>query len=184
MTTERQLGQSIEVSTRSESVDKGSHRTSIFVEHHQDHHDLPSVWGKDSQTGYKGQRVLGLLPSLHPDAPYANSGPLGAYDPRYIEPARTTRSRPLDMGYEMPERYGSKEVGYGEEGSIPLASDNNTWAPPVAQENRVCGVARWAFWAAFACICMLIIGGAVGGVIAGVASSKKSAARYVARMVC
>lgn len=170
-------GQSIERSTRSDSVDKSSHRTSIFVEHHQDHHDLPPVWGKDSQPGYKGQRVLGLLPSLHPDGPYANSGPLGAYDPRYIEAARTIRPRPSDMGYEMPERYGGKEVAYGEESVIPLASNNNTWVPPVAQENRVCGVARWVIWVAFVSICLLIIGGAVGGVIAGVASSKKSAAR-------
>lgn len=166
---EDDCAQSIERSTRSESVDNTSHRTSVFTEHHE----LPPVWGNDSQPGYKGKRVLGILPDIHPDGPYANSGPLGAYDPRYNEPVRM--ARPLDVGYEMPERYGGKEVAWKEEGIIPLAGNNNTWVPPVIQERRVCGVVRWAFWAVFACICFLIIGGAIGGVIAGITSSKKSA---------
>ncbi|KUJ24382.1 uncharacterized protein LY89DRAFT_727412 [Mollisia scopiformis] len=83
-------------------------------------------------------------------------------------------ARPVDIGYEMPERYGGKEVAWKEEGVIPLAGNNNTWVPPTVQERRVCGVVRWAFWAVFSCICFLIIGGAIRGVIAGVSSSKKS----------
>jgi hypothetical protein len=163
--------ESIGRSTRSESIDKSSYRTSVFVEHQ----DLPPVWGKDSQPGYKGKRILGLLPGLHPDGPYANSGPLGAYDPKYNEPARM--ARPLEIGYEMPERYGGKEMAWKEDGDMPLAGDNNTWAPPVVQERRVCGVARWAFWTVLASMCFLVVGVAIGGVISGIGSSKKSAAR-------
>lgn len=162
---------SIEKSTCSESVDKSSYRTSVFVEHP----DLPPVWGKDSQPGYKGKRVLGLLPDLHPGGPYANSGPLGAYNPKYTAPARMVR--PLDTGYEMPERYRGKEVVWNEEGAIPLAGNNNSWAPPVIQEKRVCGVARWAFWTVLGCVCFLIIGGVIGGVISAITSSKKNTSR-------
>lgn len=163
--------ESIERSTRSESVDKSSHRTSVFIEHH----DLPPVWGKDSQPGYKGTRVLGILPSQYPEGSYANSGLLGVFDPKFNELGRIHRA--MGTGYEIPERYGGKEVAWKEEGVIPLAGNNNTWVPRAAQERRVCGVVRWAFWAVFACICFLIMGGAIGGVIAGVTSSKKSATR-------
>jgi len=144
-------------------LSQGSHRTSIFVEHP----DLPPVWGRDSvsqSAGYKGRRVLGLYDEK---SPYL-AGPLDAYGPP--EPV-SIRGQPFPAAieYEMPSRYarGMKSI-YQEETPIPLAGNNNTWVPPVAQKKRVCGVSRGIFWCTFVLVCFLIIGGAIGGLVAGV----------------
>jgi hypothetical protein len=119
--------------------------------------DLPRVWGRDSQSGYNGIRSLGGL----------EIGRIGG------------QPLPVDVGYEMPERYGGKEIAYGEDIAQPLAGNNNTWVPPAEQEGRICGLGRKWFWALGALLCLLVVGAAIGGGVAAVASSKKSVARSV-----
>jgi hypothetical protein len=134
---------------------KPSPRTSIFSEHEDV--DLPRVWGRDSQSGYNGIRSLGGL----------EIGRIGG------------QPLPVDVSYEMPERYGGKEIACGEDIAQPLAGNNNTWVPPAEQEGRICGLGRKWFWALGALLCLLVVGAAIGGVVAAVASSKKSVARSV-----
>jgi hypothetical protein len=85
----------------------------------------------------------------------------------------------VDVGYEMPERYGRKEIAYDEDIAQPPAGANNTWVPPAEQEGRICGLGRKWFWAISALFCFLVVGAAIGGVVGAVASSKKSVARSV-----
>jgi hypothetical protein len=125
--------------------EKPSPRTSILSEHEDV--DLPRVWGRDSQSGYNGIRSLGGL----------EIGRIGG------QPIL------VDVGYEIPERYGGKEIAYGKDISQPLAGNN----------RRICGLGRKWFWAISALLCLLVIGAAIGGVVGAVASSKKSVARSV-----
>jgi hypothetical protein len=118
---------------------------------------LPRVWGRDSQSGYNGIRSLGEL----------EIGRIGG------------QPLPVDVGYEIPERYGGKEIADGKDIAQPLAGNNNTWVPPAKQERRICGLGRKWIWAISALLCLLVIGAAIGGGVAAVASSKKSVARSV-----
>ena len=140
--------------------EKPSPRTSILSEHEDV--DLPRVWGRDSQSGYNGIRSLGGL----------EIGRIGG-QPLPVDVL------PVDVGYEIPERYGGKEIAYDEDIAQPLAGNKNTWVPPTEQEGRICGLGRKWFWAIGPLLCLLVIGAAIGGVVAAVASSKKTAARSV-----
>ena len=113
--------------------------------------------GRDSQSGYNGIRSLGGL----------EIGRIGG------------QPLPVDIGYEMPERYGGKEIAYGEDIAQPLAGNNITWVPPAEQEGRICGLGRKWFWAIGGLLCLLVVGAAIGGVVTAVASSKKSVPRSV-----
>lgn len=159
------------LSERTGSLEKltpGSHRTSIFVEHH-DVSPLPRVWGRESQSGYKGRRVLGLEDEK---SSYMNDGPLGAYGPD------STRDAEPFPAYEMPQRY-ARHASYRPETPISLAGNNNTFAPPVTKRKR-CGVGKRTFWLLVTLLCLFIIGCIVGGMVAGITSAaSKDSTKYV-----
>jgi hypothetical protein len=71
----------------------GPHRTSIFVERH-DVSPLPRVWGRESQPGYKGRRVLSLEDEK---SPYVDDGLLRAYG------SDSTHGWQPFSAYEMPQ---------------------------------------------------------------------------------
>lgn len=152
-----------------EKLSPAPHRSSVFVEHH-DVSPLPRVWGRESQSGYKGRRVLGLE---NEKSPYIDNGPLGAYGPDL-----THDVEPFSV-YEMPQRYAGHQASYRPETPISLAGNNNTFTPPVTKRKR-CAVGKWTFWLLVALLCLFIIGCIAGGMVAGITSTaRKDSTKYV-----
>jgi hypothetical protein len=164
---------SLEKSFSSGSLEKRASLTSTTVEKEE----LPPIWGKESQPGYKGRRVLGLDTDER-NGPFFHTGPLGAYETSFddIESRPSGVSIPAPV-YEMPARYGRKGVKHADDYTFPLASHNNGWGNPPPQRRRLCGLGGMAFWIAFGVIWVLIACAAIGGAIAGVVTSRKAAER-------
>jgi hypothetical protein len=149
------------------AADMPSHRTSIFKELD----NVPRVWGRESQSGYTGNRVL--TPSSEGGKEYSVDGASGDYEGKFVDSGR--RAVPADYGYEMPERYGRKGVTYGNEPFIPLAKNNNTWVPPHEQQKKICGLGQKTLWVMFGVVCLLVISGAVAAGLVAAASSRSAA---------
>jgi hypothetical protein len=58
----------------------------------------------------------------------------------------------------MPQRYGGKEIAYGDDPFVHLAGNNNTWAPSYEQK-KICGLGKTAFWIMFGTTCLLEVSG-------------------------
>jgi hypothetical protein len=134
--------------------EKPSHRTSIFKEID----DVPRLWGRESQSGYRGKRALTLCSDGEKD--YSIDSAPGCHD--------------ADYGYEMPERYGGKEVAYGDHPFKLLAGNNNTWVPPYEQRKKICGFGQMAFWIMFGILCLLVVSGAIAAGFVAASSSRST----------
>jgi hypothetical protein len=155
--------------------EKPAYRTSVFRELD----DLPRVWGRESQSGYTGKRAL--TPSSDGGKEYSvDEAALGHEGPEVVHVGR--QPMPTDYGYEMPARYGGKEVAYGEDYGddigMPLAGNNNTWVPPNEQQKRICGLGQKVFWITLGIVCLVMISGAVAAGLIAAAASSRSASRY------
>lgn len=158
--------EALPVNEKSLTSEKPAHRTSIFKELD----DVPRVWDRESQTGYRGKRVLSAYSDREKEDSIDGVG--GGHEG--LETVDIGRQlMPSDYGYEMPERYGGKGVSYGDDFAIPLAGNNNTWVPPSEEPKRICGFGQRAFWIIFGIVCILVIFGAVAaGVVASKATPK------------
>jgi hypothetical protein len=146
---------------------KPPHRISVFKELDE----VPPVWGREPQSGYKGRRIL--TPCSDGGKEYSIDGAAGVYEGlEVVELGRQTM--PADYGYEMPGRYGGKQVTYGDEFAIPLAGNNNTWVPPSELPKRICGFGQRVFWITCGIVCLTVILGAVAAGIASSASKSSS----------
>lgn len=141
-------------------------RASIFVEHHE----VPHVWTRDSQSSYGGARSPSFTDNFETGS-YMSSEPPGHYGG--FEPTDRGKQPAIGYAYEMPERYIGKGMPYSSEIAIPLT--DNTWAPPVSQERKWCGLGKTAVVILCALICVLVVGGVIGGIAAGVVMAKQSA---------
>jgi hypothetical protein len=152
-------------------------RASAFVEHN-DATPIPRVWGRESQSGYKGRRVLGLVDDDEKSPYMINKSPFGAYAPSITESGKMSFP-----DYEMPQRY-VESPAYRSGNPIPLAGNNNTWVPPDTERRRFCGIGKWTFWLLVASLCILVLGAIIGGMVAGISSAaRKSSLRYISHDV-